>query len=347
MSIDTLDAGSLEQLLDDPASVPASLGTDSNARLRALDADARLYDFRRPYRISKERLRSIEAMYDRMIKNLESYLLSRLRGQVELRLQGVEQFSFGEFTLSLQTPCTSYVIEINGAGGLQGVIDFGLDFSFFLVDRLFGGGSTPTLLSRPLTELEQDAVKLIAERTAQIVAEEWREVIPIRFEIVGFESSPEILQVCAREDPVLVANVEIVAGDISSLLMICLPFAALDEYFTSADTRRVSTTVRSEEELRAQQLNAEASLRNAKLPVAARLPAFLLSMRELSQLEPGLVLDTGITVDSLLSITVAGQPRFVASAGRSRGKLAARIAEGRLPDLRFHGSLTTAEARPA
>jgi flagellar motor switch protein FliM len=164
------------------------------------------YDFRRPHRISKERLRTIEAMYERMIKNMESYLMSRVRGQVEVRLQSVEQFSFGEFTLSLPTPCCSYVMDINGANGLQGVIDFGTDFAFFLVDRLFGGGSAPTVMSRPLTSLEQDAVRIVAERTATIVRDVWSEVMPLELVVTGFEAAPEILQVCAREDPVLVAN---------------------------------------------------------------------------------------------------------------------------------------------
>ncbi len=337
MANDTLNQSEIDKLLggSDPGAGPRRAATAQH--------EVQRYDFRRPHRISKERLRTIEAMYERMVKNLESYLMSRVRGQVEVRLQSVEQFSFGEFTLSLPTPCCSYITDINGHNGLQGVIDVGSDFAFFLVDRMFGGGSAPTMMNRPLTPLEQDAVRIVAERTAIIVRDVWREVMPIDLEISGFEASPEIMQVCAREDPVLVANIELTATNISSLVMICLPFAALEEYFTSADTRKVSSSTRSGEELRTQRKQTERSLRTTTVPVAARLPEFRLTMKDLAQLAPGSVINTGLSANSLLNVTVAGQPRLVATAGRTGGKLAARITDGRLADNRIIGTLTPAE----
>ena len=343
MASDTLNQGEIDQLLGSGAGAPADAAVGVR-RIPAPSHEVQRYDFRRPHRVSKERLRTVEALYERMIKNLESYLMTRVRGQIEVRLQSVEQFSFGEFTLSLSTPCCSYIVDINGHNGLQGVIDFGSDFAFFLVDRLFGGGSAPTMMNRPLTELEQDAVQIVAERAATIVGDVWNEAMTFDLQISGFEATPEILQVCAREDPVLVANVEVSATNITSLIMICLPFASLEEYFTTADTRRVSSKARSEEELQSQRRQAEKSLRHTNVPVAARLPEFRLSMKDLTQLAPGSVINTGLSANSLLNVTVAGQPRLVATAGRSGGKLAARIADGRLSDNRIIGSLTPADA---
>ena len=343
MANDTLNQNEIDRLLGGAAGSALDLAA-SGRKAAPTQHEVQRYDFRRPHRISKERLRTIEAMYERMVKNLESYLMSRVRGQVEVRLQSVEQFSFGEFTLSLPTPCCSYISEIDGKNGLQGVIDFGSDFAFFLVDRLFGGGNAPTVMNRPLTALEQDAVRIVADRTASIVRDVWNEVMPIELTIVGFEASPEILQVCAREDPVLVANIEVSATNITSLIMICLPFASLEDYFTSADTRRVSGTARSKEELRIQRRQSEKSLRGTNVPVAARLPEFRLTMKDIAQLAPGSVINTGLNANSLLNVTVAGQPRLVATAGRAGGKLAARIADGRIPDNRIIGTLTPADA---
>lgn len=341
MANDTLNQNEIDRLLGGGGSGRAS-GAPAGRAMNS-HPDAQRYDFRRPHRISKERLRTIEAMYERMTKNLESYFMSRVRGQVEVRLQSVEQFSFGEFTLSLPTPCCSYVADINGTNGLQGVIDFGSDFAFFLVDRLFGGGSAPTMMNRPLTALEQDAVRIVAERTATIVRDVWREVMPIEMQITGFEASPEILQVSAREDPVLVANIEVSTTNVSSLIMICLPFGALEEYFTTADTRRVSSSARTPAEVRIQRRATERSVRETNVLVAARLPEFRLSMHDLNRLAPGVVIDTGVSANSMLSVTVAGQPRMVATAGRSGGKLAARISDGKLPANRIVGTLTSAE----
>jgi len=339
MANDTLNQSEIDRLLGSAGGGSLDMAV-SGRRVSASQQEVQRYDFRRPHRISKERLRTIEAMYERMVKNIESFLMSRVRGQLEVRLQSVEQFSFGEFVLSLPTPCCSYVLEINGKNGLQGVVDFGSDFAFFLVDRLFGGGSAPTMMNRPLTPLEQDAVRIVAERTASIVRDGWAEVMPIELMVTSFEAAPEILQVCAREDPVLVANIEITATNISSLIMVCLPFASLEEYFTTADTRRVSSTARSTDELRAQRRQTEASLRGTNVAVAARLPEFRLTMKDLAALAPGSVINTGLSANSLLSVTVAGQPRLVATAGRIGSKLAARISTGRIAENRIIGTLT-------
>jgi len=339
MANDTLNQGEIDRLLGGAGGSSLDMAM-SGRRPAPPQMEVQRYDFRRPHRISKERLRTIEAMYERMVKNLESYLMSRVRGQVEVRLQSVEQFSFGEFTLSLPTPCCSYTMDINGKNGLQGVVDFGPEFAFFLVDRLFGGGNAPTVMSRPLTALEQDAVRIVADRTAAIVRDVWAEVMPIELTVTAFEAAPEILQVCAREDPVLVANIEVSATNTSSLIMVCLPFASLEEYFTTADTRRVSSTARSQDELLAQRKQTEKSLRNTSVAVAARLPEFRLSMKDLSQLAPGSVINTGLSANVLLSVTVAGQPRLVATAGRTGGKLAARITDGRISENRIIGTLT-------
>jgi flagellar motor switch protein FliM len=104
------------------------------------EADVLTYDFRRPHRISKERLRTLEAMYERLCKSLEAWLVARVRGQVELRLQSVEQFSFGEFVLSLANPCATYIRRHRLLGRCAGGVRRRPRVRYFLVDRLFGGG---------------------------------------------------------------------------------------------------------------------------------------------------------------------------------------------------------------
>ena len=53
-------------------------------------AEVQVYDFRSPHRISKERLRTLVAMYERLVKSLEGWLMGRARAHLEMRLQSVE-----------------------------------------------------------------------------------------------------------------------------------------------------------------------------------------------------------------------------------------------------------------
>jgi flagellar motor switch protein FliM len=254
-----------------------------------------------------------------------------VRGQVELRLQSVEQFSFGEFTLSLPTPCASYIFDIKGTGGVQGVIDVGHEFAYFLIDRLFGGAGSSTVPGRALSPVERLAVRTVAERTAQALEEIWFDHIALELNVSGFESSPEILQIANREDPVLVANVEVVAGQGSSQLLICLPFAVLEKFFQSSGQRRIGGVAGTEREREEARQRTERALRATTVAVSARLPQFQMSLRDLSALAPGHVLQTGIPRDAEVSVLIGGRERSRGAVGRVNRRLAVRLLDDITP----------------
>jgi flagellar motor switch protein FliM len=288
-------------------------------------AEVKNYDFRRPHRVSKERLLALEAMYERLVKSLEGWLVGRVRTKVELSLNAVEQISFAEFTHTLATPCAAYLFRIQDSGGMKGVIDIGQEFAYFLVDRLFGGGGNPTSFNRALTPLERMAVRIVAERTMSLLIEVWHDHIPLDLEISGFESIPEILRAESRDDPMLVAHVDTMAMGVKSSMSICLPLSILEKFFSSTGQRQVNNVTGSEKERSRNRLMAESSLRSTELTVSARMPDFQLSMRELALLREGSVISTGIPCDTELSLLVSGRPRFRGAPGRVGRRLAVKV----------------------
>ena len=63
-----------------------------------------VYDFKRPNRVSKEQLRAIKGIHDKLARNLASQISSVMRSIVELRLHSVDQMTYGEFLMSLPSP---------------------------------------------------------------------------------------------------------------------------------------------------------------------------------------------------------------------------------------------------
>lgn len=294
-------------------------------RVVRVAAEVKNYDFRRPHRVSKERLLALEAMYERLIKSLEGWLVGRVRSKVELNLSSVEQISFSEFTHSLTTPCAAYLFRIQDSGGMKGVIDFGQDFAYFLVDRLFGGAGDPSPLARALTPLERMAVRTVADRSLLLLTEVWQDHIALDLEISGFESMPEILRAESRDDPMLVAHVETAALGVQSHLSICMPLSVLEKFFTtSGQGQAIHMTGSEKERLRNRQL-AEKSLRVTQLTVSARMPDFRLSMRELGSLKPGSVVETGVPCDTELQLLINGRLRFRGAPGRVGKRLAVKV----------------------
>jgi flagellar motor switch protein FliM len=318
MSSETLSQNDIDRLLGG--------GARSGTPMATAALDVQVYDFRRPHRVSKERLRTLEAMYERLVKGLEAWLISRVRGQIEVRLQSVEQFSFGEFTLSLPMPCSSFIFDIAGTGQ-KGVVDIGPEFSTYIIERLFGGEGNGSVLTRTLTPIERMAVRSVADKVTALLQEIWQDHVPMDLNITGFESSPEILQVVNREDPVLVANVEFSTGSVSSLLLLCLPFSVLDKFFTSSGQQRLALLTTSEQERETTRQRSEAALRATRVPLTARLPDFQLSMRDLAQVVEGTVIPTGIPKEARVIVRAGTQERFIGHAGRVNGNLAVRIVD--------------------
>lgn len=307
------DEGDIEQVLDSSKGVAA-------------------YDFRRPERISKDRKRSLEAIYALLAKSLEGWISGRVRDQIEIELESVEQLTFGEFLLALPSPCASFTFKVTDVGERQGVIDFGHDFAFYLVDRMLGGGIEPGIPSRTLSHIERQVVRIVAERAANQLGDLWKDYVSMDVELQGFESIPEMVQIANREDSVLTANLGVTFAGTSSIILMCLPFSVLEEFFTGQARGRVEHVPGSEEERTRDRNNIEGSLLNARVAVGARLPEIRLPLRDLASLKEGGVLATGLDPETELYLNVSGQKRFRGVAGRVGRRLAVRVLDSIDPD---------------
>lgn len=335
MSSEIFSQSDIDALLGGVSSLGAAQGstaapaagdeTTAPANTRLRSADVQLYDFRRPNRVSKDKLRALEAMYERLAKSLEGWLIGRLRGQVEVNLQGVEQLSFGEFILSLPSPCASFLVDVDDSGGQQAVIDLDLGFAYYVVDRLFGGNGDPVTLDRALSSIERKAVRMVAERIKVLLAETWQDHIALDLNLAGFESVPEILQAANREDPVLVCILEVRTGAVEGLIGICVPFVALEKFFSGQGNRRIKNPSGSTREVEMARQVTETLLRETEIPVSARLPEFRLPMHQLAALEVGSVVATGVPCGAELEVWVGDEQRLRALPGRNGKMLALQI----------------------
>lgn len=293
----------------------------------AVAADVQSYDFSRPARVSRDRLRALEAMYERLVRSVEGWLVSRLRDTIDLRLQSIEQVSYAEYLLSLNTPSASFLVRIEDAGGQQGVVDFNPSLAYFLIDRLFGGGGAPTILDRTLSPIERMALDTVADRVVTDLGQIWWDHAKLQLAIEGFESIPEIMQAVDREVPCLVATVNAKFGESTGVLSICLPLNVVEQFFTRSSDRRLSDPVGTEAERIATRDQTESALRMTTVPAVARLAEFRIPMRDMLKLSAGTMIATGIPIDSPLELLIGGQPRFKVQAGRVKQLRAVSVLE--------------------
>ena len=75
-----------------------------------------LYDFRRPERVSKEHIRSLEGLHESFARSLAAALSAFLRAIVDVHVTSVEQCTYGEFILMLPNPTCFYLLGVEPMG---------------------------------------------------------------------------------------------------------------------------------------------------------------------------------------------------------------------------------------
>lgn len=285
------------------------------------------YNFLRPPRIAKDRQALLNGIYQRLAVSLQAVFSSRLRSSVDVVLSSVEQATFAEFIFSLASPCAAYVHDLGDKVGGQGVIDMGSDLSYYLIDRLFGGPGEAPDLKRPLTQLERTVVRGVADKVWGLAAEAWADHLTFAPSYVGFESSPDALQIANREDNVLVANIEVKSGGFAGLITMCVPLLSLETFLQEKPTRHFHNVKSSPAEREQTRRMIEGLLRISQLELKARFPLFQLKARDVGKLEVGQVIHTGHPYDVPVELYVRGQRRFVGTLGQSRKYVGLRITQ--------------------
>src|SRR5207245_510529 len=144
-----------------PDEVSALLSSSSDAAAaRANEAghgNVSPYNFRRPDRISKDQMRSLQLMHERFARNATTSLAAYLRTITELTMLSVEQFSYAEFLMSLPDPTAFYAV---GMPPLEevGAFEMSPAVAFTIVDRMLGGSGQTATPDRALTEIEHNVI---------------------------------------------------------------------------------------------------------------------------------------------------------------------------------------------
>ena len=239
-----------------------------------------------------------------------------------ISMASVEQLTFGEFQLSMTSPCAAYIFDIASSGGQQGVINLGLEFAFFAVERLLGGTSATKVSARMLSPIERNVVRGPVERLIGIVKEIWNDYVPLDLDLTGFESFPEILQAANSEDAVLVATLRVRMGEVESLCSICLPFAVLDKFFASSDQRRMSVQPTNEADHQTNRIQAERLLEHTTAVIQARFPVVPVAVKQLRATKVGDTIALPHDEHTLVEVYVEGQRRYLAHVGEEGRKIA-------------------------
>ncbi|NIA21155.1 MAG: flagellar motor switch protein FliM [Anaerolineaceae bacterium] len=292
------------------------------------------YDFKRPERVSKEQMRSLESLHETFSRNFGAGLSAHLRTIVEVSIISIEQMTYSEFLQLLPNPTC---LQVLGCQPLEGsmILEINPLIIFPIIDRLLGGGNEAAFIpDRALTGIETTLVRCIIERATGTLREAWMPVAEIDFQAVRSESNPAMVQIVPPNEVVVVMGFEIATGGRSGMMSLCIPFNVIEPIMSEFSGHNWSVYNRSNKDQSSKQCLAT-RIGGTVVELTAYLAETTISLSELMQLKPGDVLKTDKPANGDLQITVNGQAKFRGKPGVYKGHKALGLTRFALPQERI------------
>jgi flagellar motor switch protein FliM len=279
-------------------------GTETTDAFRG-DVHAVPYNFRRPDRVSKEQLRSLQFLHDRYAANVSTSLSVFLRTITEVRISSVDQFAYSEFLASLADPTAIYAVSLGRFDGLA-ALEISPPVAFTMVDRMLGGNGMTQAPNRALTEIEQNVLDSVVKLLLESLSETWRAIGEVEFRIHARDTRPQMVQITAANEIVILLSFDVKIGEAHGMLNLCIPATAI-ESMEDKVAQGWQRTRRQPSELEMTHLRA--NIGRVPLAVTAQLPTRL-AARDLLDLQHGDVLSLGWPALKPVEIYVGRVPRF-------------------------------------
>jgi flagellar motor switch protein FliM len=293
-----------------PAPAPAA-AAPAPAHAKAKKAQPQkkvtLYNFRRPDRVSREQMRSLHFMHDRFARNFSSSLSAYLRTITEVNLVSVEQLSYQEFLLSVPDPTCFNAISIRPLEGAF-ALEVNPQLVFPIIDKMLGGPGDPLKHLRTMTDIEQSIFDGVLKLALDDLREAWRGIIELDFRIQARETSPQLIQIVAPNEVVLLVVFEVKMGSVVGMINLAIPSIILEPVANKFD-QEMYTGYKKSSTFEEARLLME-SLKRCDMEVAAEIRGTALRLSDILALQAGDLIPLTKRSDAMLDLTVDGIPRF-------------------------------------
>jgi flagellar motor switch protein FliM len=269
------------------------------------DSLATAYNFRRPDRVSKEQLRSLQFLHDRYAANVSTALSVFLRTITEVNIASVDQFAYSEFMMSLADPTAIYAVSLGKYDGLA-ALEISPSVAFTMVDRMLGGNGMTQAPSRALTEIEQNVLDSVVKLLLENLSETWRAIAELEFKIHARDTRPQMVQITGANEIIILLSFDVKVGEARGMLNLCIPATAIE----SMEDKVAQGWQRTKRQASAVELGyLRVNIGRVPLAITTQLQTKL-SAREFLALRSDDVLSLGLSALKPVEVHVGGVARF-------------------------------------
>jgi len=278
----------------------------------------RKYDFRRPNKFSKTHVNALNMIHQNFGRVLSSYLSAFLRSSVEVKVASVEQLTFGDYNVSIDTTL-AIVFDINDMG--SAIMELSLPVVFPLLELMLGGNGQSKAVYRPLTDLEMSVMQKVSDRVLERYSMVWNEGVDVTLTKQSLEPNLRLIYTIPPNEIVILITLTAQVNNTSGLINVCLPFSALESLLGKLTTHTRSTDKTDCKFLK----DYQDQFVKCPLVLTAQAGKVPMTVMDLMELEAGDVIFTDKDVSKDFDLLVEGKDTYSVQAGVSNGKRAVRI----------------------
>jgi flagellar motor switch protein FliM len=281
------------------------------------------YDFRNPVFLTEVDLRRLRLLHEDFIRYLSARLALFLRMECSLKMSKLTTLTYAKFTESLPNPTHLCLFKAEPLSGV-GILDINPRLALTLVDRLLGGRGHSVKVDRYLTEIEiallEDIVRIILEEWCV----QWRHDTELHPEIIGHENNGRFIQTSPKDAIMLALTIEVDFGDCAEPIQIGVPYYTIEPMVKAIQARRNRDSSPAKTRAPAQWKDI---YEHISLTTRAEWAAFDLSLREVTSLRVGDVLELPPEIVDQTQVCLAGTPKFKGTVGIDADRIVVKISE--------------------
>lgn len=281
------------------------------------------YDFRNPAFLTEVELRRLRLLHEDFIRYLGARLSLFLRMEFSLKMAKLTTLTYAKFTESLPSPTHLCLFKAEPLFGV-GILDVNPRLALTLVDRMLGGRGHSVKVERYLTEIEiallEDTLRMILEEWCA----QWKHDVELHPQIIGHENNGRFLQTSAKDSIMLALAMEVDFGDCSEQIQIGVPYYTIEPMVKAMQVRRARDSSPGQPPVRAQWRPV---YEHIALPARAEWDAFEISLREVTHLRVGDVLEMPADIVDRTHVKLAGSHKFTGTVGLNDDRVVVKLTQ--------------------
>lgn len=285
----------------------------------------KVYDFKRALRFSKDQIRSLTRIHENFARLLTTYYSAQLRTYIQITVASVDQLPYEEFIRSIPKMTVLNVFELSPLEG-RVLMEINPNIAYAMMDRVMGGIGASYNKIDNLTEIEQNIMSGLFEKSLENYQEAWNSIVDVEALMSDFEVNPQFLQMVSPNETVVLISFNTQIGDVSGMINLCIPHVVLEPIIPKLSVHYWMQSERKEpkpDEIEALQKQ----IRLAKLPIIVELGESQISIQDFLHLQQGDVIQLDRAIDEPLMVRVGDKEKFTGQPGRMNKKVAVQIIE--------------------